>query len=81
MYHAVILADVPQMNEQSSDSARRFISLVDELYDCRVKLVISAQVPISALYTGEKLRVEFARTRSRLIEMQSEQYLRDQHLA
>ncbi len=80
MYHAVILADVPQMNEQFGDSAKRFISLVDELYDCRVKLIISAEAPISALYTGEKLSFEFERTRSRLIEMQSEQYLRGQHL-
>ncbi|GJM13626.1 MAG: cell division protein ZapE [Pseudohongiella sp.] len=81
IYHAVILSGVPQMLEADSDSARRFISLVDELYDRRVKLVIAAQVPISELYKGEKLRFEFERTESRLIEMQSEAYLADQHLA
>jgi len=81
IYHAVILSAVPQMQENSSDSARRFISLVDELYDRRVKLVIAAEVPIAELYTGEKLRFEFERTQSRLIEMQSEEYLGDQHLA
>ncbi len=81
IYHAVILSGVPQMQENASDSARRFISLVDELYDRRVKLVIAAEVPIAELYTGEKLRFEFERTQSRLIEMQSEAYLGDQHLA
>jgi len=81
IYHAVILSAVPQMQENASDSARRFISLVDELYDRRVKLVIAAEVPIAELYTGEKLRFEFERTESRLIEMQSQTYLGDQHLA
>lgn len=81
IYHAVILSGVPQMPEARSDSARRFISLVDELYDRRVKLVIAAEVPIAQLYSGEKLRFEFERTQSRLIEMQSEAYLADQHLA
>ena len=81
IYHAVILSGVPQMQESTSDSARRFISLVDELYDRRVKLVIAAEVPIAQLYTGEALRFEFERTQSRLIEMQSQAYLGDQHLA
>tara|TARA_B110000858_G_scaffold83014_2_gene96200 strand:- start:179 stop:1288 length:1110 start_codon:yes stop_codon:yes gene_type:complete len=81
IYHAVILSGVPQMQEAASDSARRFISLLDELYDRRVKLVIAAEVPIAELYTGEKLQFEFERTESRLIEMQSEAYLGDQHLA
>jgi len=81
IYHALILSGVPQMHENTSDSTRRFISLVDELYDRRVKLVIAADVPIAELYTGEKLRFEFERTESRLIEMQSEAYLGDQHLA
>ena len=81
IYHAVILSGIPQMQENASDSARRFISLVDELYDRRVKLVIAAEVPIAKLYIGENLRFEFERTESRLIEMQSEAYLGDQHLA
>ena len=81
IYHAVILSDVPQMQEATSDNARRFISLVDELYDRRVKLIIAAEVPIAELYTGDKLQFEFERTESRLIEMQSEAYLADQHLA
>ena len=81
LYHAVILSAVPQMDDGANDSARRFISLVDELYDRRVKLIIAAQVPIAELYTGSKLQFEFERTESRLIEMQSQDYLSDQHLA
>ena len=81
IYHAVLVSEVPQMLEHASDSAQRFISLVDELYDRRVKLIIAAEVPISELYKGEKLKFEFARTESRLIEMQSQKYLGEQHLA
>ncbi len=81
IYHAVILSGVPLMREESSDSARRFISLVDELYDRRVKLIIAAEVPIAELYSGEKLQFEFERTKSRLIEMQSEEYLSDEHVS
>jgi len=48
---------------------------VDELYDRRVKLAVTAQVPVVELYDGRRLRAEFARTESRLIEMQSEAWL------
>lgn len=75
MYHAVLLSAVPQLGEDSNDSARRFISLVDELYDRRVKLIMAAEAPIQSLYQGQKLAFEFERTRSRLLEMQSREYL------
>ena len=81
MYHAVLLSGVPQLGEETSDSARRFISLVDELYDRRVKLIIAAQAPIQTLYIGQSLSFEFERTRSRLLEMQSTEYLAYQHRA
>lgn len=71
----VILASVPVFDTSTDDAARRFISLIDEFYDRHVKLVISAAAPISDLYRGERLQGEFARTQSRLIEMQSEAYL------
>ncbi len=77
LYHAVILSDVPQLSESDSDAARRFVSLIDELYDRRVKLVISAEVSVSDLYVGTGL--EFERTRSRLMEMQSLDYLSRGH--
>jgi cell division protein ZapE len=77
---AVIVANVPQFTVYSEDAARRFVQLVDEFYDRRVKLVLSAAAPITELYDGERLRAEFGRTESRLIEMQSEDYLASAHL-
>jgi len=71
----VIVANVPQFTIYSEDAAKRFVQLVDEFYDRHVKLVLSAAAPITELYDGERLRAEFGRTESRLIEMQSEEYL------
>ena len=76
---AVIVANVPQFTVYSEDAAKRFVQLVDEFYDRRVKLVLSAAAPITELYDGERLRAEFGRTESRLIEMQSEEYLALEH--
>jgi cell division protein ZapE len=61
------------------DPTRRFIYLVDEFYDRRVKLLIRAEQSILELYQGEKLAFEIERTRSRLLEMQSEDYLKMKH--
>ncbi|MDA3915051.1 cell division protein ZapE [Oleiagrimonas sp.] len=74
-YPAVIIANVPVFGTYNNDPARRFIHLVDEFYDRHVKLVLSAAAPIIDLYEGDRLRAEFARTESRLIEMQSKDYL------
>jgi cell division protein ZapE len=79
LYHAVLLSDVPQLDYNHDDQAHRFVSLVDELYDRRVKLIIAAAVPIQALYTGANLAFAFERTRSRLVEMQSHDYLCSEH--
>ncbi len=78
-YQAVILANVPVMGVANENAARRFISLVDEFYDRAVKLVISAAARPSELYRGEKLVFEFERTASRLIEMQTTEYLAREH--
>jgi cell division protein ZapE len=78
-YHNIILSGVPVMNENMDDKARRFIYLIDELYDRRVKLIISADAPPEKLYTGEMLRFAFNRTSSRLIEMRSKDYLEKPH--
>jgi cell division protein ZapE len=72
---------VPQLDETREDQSRRFIALVDEFYDRRVKLILSAAVSIENLYAGSRLAFEFDRTRSRLIEMQSSDYLALPHLA
>jgi cell division protein ZapE len=78
-FHTVFVSDVPRFGPEHEDAARRFIALVDEFYDQGVKLVVSAATPPTELYGGERLRFEFARTASRLIEMQSESYLARAH--
>lgn len=80
-YHTVLLANVERMGVATDDIARRFINLVDEFYDRSVKLIISADVPIEDVYAGGRLDFEFARTRSRLLEMQSHEYLSRPHRA
>lgn len=81
LYHALILSDVPSMGDGERDQARRFINLIDELYDRRVKIIISAATNVEQLYTGSQLAFEFERTRSRLLEMQSHDYLCEEHRA
>jgi cell division protein ZapE len=81
MYHAVLISNVPQMGRETDDAARRFINLVDEFYDSGVKLILSAAVPIFDIYTEGKLEFEIERTKSRLLEMQSHDYLAKEHKA
>jgi cell division protein ZapE len=78
-FHTIFVSNVPQFTPQTDDAARRFIELVDEVYDRGVNLVLSAATPVIDLYDGERLRAEFARTESRLIEMQSEDYFSREH--
>jgi cell division protein ZapE len=80
-YHAVLVSNVPELGEAIDDQARRFIYLVDEFYDRGVKLVISAAKPIEKLYGEGRLAFEFQRTISRLLEMQSQEYLARAHRA
>ncbi|MGB2681119.1 MAG: cell division protein ZapE [Candidatus Competibacter sp.] len=79
-FHTVLVSNVPVMDWQMENQARRFINLVDEFYDRGVKLALSAAAPLLELYRGEKLRFEFQRTLSRLQEMQSHEYLERPHL-
>jgi len=79
-FNTVMLSGIPQMAEDDASVARRFITLVDEFYDRNVKLLISAATAINELYTGRKLAFEYQRTASRLIEMQSHEYLARPHL-
>jgi cell division protein ZapE len=74
-FHTVLLSDVPHMPVRMASEARRFTWLVDVLYDRRVKLIMSAEVPPEALYTEGPLAHEFPRTVSRLTEMQSSEFL------
>lgn len=79
LFHALILSGVPQLDDTRVDAARRFVSLIDELYDRRVKLIVAAEVALADLYVGTALEFEFERTSSRLVEMQSHDYLCASH--
>jgi len=80
LYHSVLLHNVQVMGVKQENSARRFLALVDEFYERRVKLVISAQSDMFSIYQGEQLQFEYQRCLSRLQEMQSEDYLKEAHL-
>ena len=74
-FHTVMLSNVPAMPPRMASEARRFTWLVDVLYDRRVKLIMSAEVPAEQLYTEGPLSHEFPRTVSRLSEMRSAEFL------
>lgn len=74
-FHTLLLSGVPQMSPRLASEARRFTWLVDVLYDRRVKLILSAEVPPEQIYTEGPLAHEFPRTVSRLAEMQSAEFL------
>ena len=79
-FHTVLLSDVPVFaSAQQDNAARRFIALLDEFYDQGVKLLLSAAAAPHALYRAERLQFEFRRTASRLIEMQTQEYLARPH--
>jgi len=67
----VLLGGIPHMDATRDDAARRFVTLIDELYDRHVNLVCTAAAEPPALYSGERLTGAFERTASRLIEMRS----------
>lgn len=79
LFETVVISNIPQLTSAREDQSRRFINLVDEFYDRGVKLILSAATPLAELYQGEHLRFEFERTRSRLLEMQSHDYLAREH--
>ncbi|SIT65860.1 cell division protein ZapE [Ectothiorhodosinus mongolicus] len=79
-FHTVLLSDIPLLPLEQDSAARRLITLVDEFYDRRVKLMISAAAPAEQLYQGHKLKFEFERCISRLLEMRSQSYLAEPHL-
>lgn len=79
-YHSILVSNVKQMGQSNDDVARRFIAMVDEFYERHVKLIMSAEVALSDLYTEGLLSFEFRRCLSRLKEMQSMDYLALEHL-
>ena len=79
-FQTVFIEGIPQMDDTDNDRARRFITMVDEFYDRNVKLIVTAEAAAGELYIGKRLAREYARTASRLIEMQSHDYLGKAHL-
>ncbi len=77
-FHTVLLEGVPEMGPDSRNAAKRFVTLVDALYETRTKLVMSAQVEPAALYDAGDGAFEFERTVSRLMEMRTEEYLAEE---
>ena len=74
-YKTVIITNIPVLTLDHENQARRFITLIDEFYDRKVKMIFLAAAAIDNLYSGKKLAFEFKRTISRLKEMQSYEYL------
>jgi cell division protein ZapE len=81
IYHAVLISNVPQMGAHNDDVGRRYINLIDEFYDRSVKVIMSANAAIPDIYTGVNLDFPFQRTTSRMLEMQSHDYLAREHKA
>ena len=79
-FHGLIIGNVPRLVGGMEDQARRFVNLIDVCYDANLKVIISAQVPLLELYGGGQLDFVFARTLSRLQEMQSYEYLACGHI-
>jgi len=78
-FHTVLVGGIPRMDGTHDDAARRFVHLIDELYDRHVNLVCTAEAAPMQLYAGERLVAAFERTASRLVEMQSTAYLAHEH--
>jgi len=74
-FHTVIIEDVPEMGVHMRNAAKRFVTLIDALYETRTKLVMSAEVEPKSLYDAGDGAFEFERTVSRLFEMRTEEYL------
>lgn len=78
-FHTVLVGGIPRMDASRDDAARRFVNLIDELYDRHVNLVCTADASPPALYAGQRIAGAFERTASRLVEMQSTEYLTCAH--
>ncbi|MCK4709954.1 MAG: AFG1 family ATPase, partial [Gammaproteobacteria bacterium] len=81
LFNTVVITGIEAMNEGTMDVARRFVSLIDVFYDHRVKLICTADVAVEELYQHQFLAFEFSRTVSRLLEMQSLDYIEQAHFS
>ncbi len=81
VFHTILLQGIPALTPESRNEAKRFVTLIDALYDHRVKLIATAETAPDDIYPKGDGTFEFARTVSRLVEMQSEQYLALAHIS
>jgi cell division protein ZapE len=79
-FSTLIMAGIPKLTVDKRNEAKRFVTLIDALYEHKVKLICTAEAPVHELYTEGDGAFEFERTVSRLIEMQSESYLNAEHI-
>lgn len=79
-FSTVIMANIPKLTSAYRNEAKRFVTLIDALYEHKVKLICTAAAPAKELYVEGDGAFEFERTVSRLMEMQSESYLRSAHV-
>lgn len=80
-FHTIIINGVPYLTEETRNEAKRFMTLIDTLYELRVNLVMAASTPPHKIYEGPTHAFEFERTVSRLMEMQADDYLDAEHLS
>jgi cell division protein ZapE len=80
-FHTVIVAEIPRMGPDSQDKAARFVTMIDTFYEKKVKFICSAAATADKLYLEGDGSFEFQRTVSRLMEMQSPEYLAQEHIA
>ena len=78
-FHTLLVGGIPRMDGERDDAARRFVTLVDELYDRNVNFVCTADAEPTGLYVGERLLGAFERAASRLVEMRSAEYMAREH--
>ena len=76
-FDTIIIRDIPKLSSNSHNEALRFITLIDCLYERRIKLICTAEVEPHSLYKTGKNDFEFQRTVSRLIEMESDSYIKN----
>jgi cell division protein ZapE len=79
-FHTIIIDDIPKLSAQEREVAKRFVVLIDSLYEHRVNLFASAEVEPAEIYPAGDTAFEFQRTVSRLMEMQAEDYIASPHL-
>ena len=80
-FHTIVLKGIPRMGAQMRNEAKRFMTLIDALYEAKTNLICSAAAPPDDLYGEGDGAFEFERAASRLIEMQSEAYMAQAHVS